>query len=81
MEWNGIIQTTLKKLDKKQIPKKKKKLIVMTADNCAVMMGANNGVESKLKSFVPNFFTNGCICHILNLVSYAASKIQYPKWD
>ena len=63
---NGIIQITLKVLDKNQIPIKN--LIVMTTDNCAVMMGTNNGVESKLKLLVPNLFTNGCTCHNLNVV-------------
>ena len=51
----------------------------MTTDNYAVMMVTNYGVESKLKLLVPNLVTNGCTCHILNLVSYAVLKSSIPN--
>ena len=50
----------------------------MTTDNYAVMMVTNIDVESKFKSLVPYSCTNGCTCHILNLVSYGASKFSIP---
>lgn len=49
-----------------------KNMVGFAADNCNVMMGVVRGVQAKLKLLVPNLFVNGCVCHILNLVSSSA---------
>lgn len=69
---NGIFDATIKMLSENDIPLNQ--IVGITTDNCAVMMGSVNGVQTKLKAIIPHLFTNGCICHILNLVSLAASK-------
>lgn len=69
---NGIFNATMEILKKHNIPLQN--MVGITTDNCNVMTGGSNGVQSKIKRVVPNVFTNGCICHILNLISYSASK-------
>lgn len=73
---NGIFDATIKMLNDNNIPIDN--MVGITTDNCAVMTGSANGVQSKFKALVPHLFGNGCICHILNLVSAAASKHSIP---
>ncbi|XP_065361974.1 zinc finger MYM-type protein 6-like [Calliphora vicina] len=74
---NGIYESTIKALREKNIPIQN--MVGITTDNCAVMMGSQNGVQIKFKNLVPQLFSNGCICHILNLASVAAAKLGIPN--
>ena len=67
---NGIADKMVDVLKENNIPLAS--MVGFTSDNCPVTMGAINGVQAKLKLLIPNLFVNGCICHILNLVSCAA---------
>ncbi|XP_036317445.1 uncharacterized protein LOC118732390, partial [Rhagoletis pomonella] len=53
-------------------------MLAFAADNCSVMMGSISGVQARLKKVIPNLYVNGCVCHILNLASFAADE-TFPK--
>lgn len=74
---DGIFKATTECLNELSIPIQN--MVGFTSDNCAVMTGDSNGVRSKLKLVVPSLFGNGCICHILHLVTCAAAK-EMPNY-
>lgn len=73
---NGIFNATTKILYDNNIPIQN--MIGITTDTCPVMTGIANRVQSKFKTLIPHLFKNSCMCHILNLVSEAASKFGLP---
>lgn len=72
----GIFDVLIKHLNDRKIPLKN--LLGFVADNCNVMMGKNNSVQTRLKKICPNLFVNGDVCHNLNLASEAAAS-ELPK--
>ena len=54
-------------------------IIGFASDNCATMMGQNNGFQVLLKADVPQVVVVGCICHSIALCANHASQ-SLPSW-
>lgn len=66
--YNGIINC----LKNNNIPLQS--MIGFGSDNCAVMMGRNNSVKTRLLKDVPTVFISGCSSHLIHLCAVAASS-------
>jgi hypothetical protein len=54
-------------------------IIGFASDDCATMMGQNNGFQVLLKADVPHVVVVGCICHLIAFCAYHA-RHSLPSW-
>ena len=54
-------------------------IIGFAADNCATMMGSDNGFQAHMRKEIPHVFVRGCVCHSFALCANAASN-RLPSW-